>query len=902
MNTEKLESDIKALVMNINEETFIYDLLRAYGLPKASITRLQKGDYNLSKVQDEILWKEKLFFKNETDIDIHQSIDQIRLDSAITKQHPRFLVVTDFKTLLSVDTKTGDTLDISVTGLAKYYDFFLPWAGLESVQFQSENPADVKAAERMGRLYDLILEDNPTEKKDEIHALNIFLSRLLFCFFAEDTGIFQDNQFTNAIASHTADDGSDLHNYLQKLFAVLNLRERSEYPQFLQDFPYVNGGLFADEYPIPKFSNKSRKIIVECGALNWKAINPDIFGSMIQAVVHNDQRSNMGMHYTSVVNIMKVIDPLFLNDLKEALEKSECNEKKLTKLLGRLYNLRIFDPACGSGNFLIIAYKELCLLEIEIFKQLQQINTAKWKNNVSGEHFNDAYIAISGLHLNQFYGIELDDFAHETAKLSLWLTEHQMNLAFKEVFGEVRATLPLQDSGNITCGNATRLDWEVVCPMLDTKGSAFEIYILGNPPYIGSKNQKKSQKNDLKLIADRLKGYGILDYVSCWFIKAANYFFDSHCNVRCAFVSTSSITQGEQVAVMWPYILQHGLDIYFSVSAFNWSNNARQNASVYCVIIGLGINIKNKYIYTDNACKSVKNISPYLIANSSCIVEKRTKSLANFPIMGIGNKPIDDGNYLFSNEEKEEFIKQEPNAKNYFFRWYGGREFSGGIIRWCLLPQRIPDIEIERMPKVKDLVNKVQQFRLNSSSTPTIKLAQTPKNFHVENFPISDYMVVQKVSTGIRKYLPVGIFKKDLISSDLLNVIKSSDLSIFAIISSKMHMVWMSAVGGRLGDGFRYSSYLCYNTFPFPEITEAQKAPLKDHVFKVLDEREQHSEKTMAQLYDPDKMPEYLRLAHHEMDLAVEQCYRSKPFSSDEERLEYLFTLYEEMIAAEKKT
>jgi len=363
MNIEKLEDNIQSFVTNLTEETFIYDLLLAYEQPKSSITRLKKGDYNLSKISGEILWKKKLFFKKETDSDLHSLIDKLKREPAIIKHHPRFIVVTDFQTLLSIDTKTEDTLDIPITGLAKHYDFFLPWAGMEKSQLQSENPADVKAAERMGRLYDLILEDNPAKNEDDRHALNIFLSRLLFCFFAEDTGIFADNQFTNAVASHTAQDGSDLQAYLQKLFKVLNLRERLDYPQFLQDFPYVNGGLFVDDYPVPTFSAKSRKIIIECGGLNWKAINPDIFGSMIQAVMHNGQRSSMGMHYTSVVNIMKVIEPLFLNDLYAELEQAGNNKKKLAKLLDRLYYLRIFDPACGSGNFLIIAYKELCKLD-----------------------------------------------------------------------------------------------------------------------------------------------------------------------------------------------------------------------------------------------------------------------------------------------------------------------------------------------------------------------------------------------------------------------------------------------------------------------------------------------------------------------------------------------------------
>jgi hypothetical protein len=429
MNIEKLEEDIRALTDNPSEDTFVYDLLLAYGLPKASITRLKKGDYNLSKNSGEVLWKKKLCFRHEAKSDLHGCIDELTNAPSITKHHPRFIVVTDFKTLLSVDTKTGDTLDTPIAELAKHFDFFLPWAGLEKSQLQSESPADIKAAERMGRLYDLILQDNPPKTPKDRHALNVFLSRLLFCFFAEDTDIFSAGQFTNAVASHTADDGSNLQAYLQKLFKVLNTEERLSYPHFLQAFPYVNGGLFADEYPVPRFNAKSRKIILECGGLDWKAINPDIFGSMIQAVMHDDLRGSMGLHYTSVVNIRKVIDPLFLSDLQAELERAGTNKSRLRSLLDRLYRIRIFDPACGSGNFLIISYKEFCKLEIEIFKHLYGNQTSfKFESKVK---------------LTQFFGIEIDDFAQETAKLSLWLAEHQMNLAFKEVFGNTRPTLPL---------------------------------------------------------------------------------------------------------------------------------------------------------------------------------------------------------------------------------------------------------------------------------------------------------------------------------------------------------------------------------------------------------------------------------------------------------------------------
>jgi len=900
MNLEKLESNLLELVTSLDEESFIYDVLLAYGQPKASVTRLQKGDYNLSKTQGEILWKKKLFFKQEKIVDLHQLIEQLKADERITKQHPRFIIVTDFKSLLSVDTKTGGTLDIAITDLAKHYDFFLPWAGLEKAQYQSENPADVKAAERMGRLYDIILQDNPTEEKDDIHALNIFLSRLLFCFFAEDTGIFQDGQFTNAIASHTANDGGDLDTYLHKLFAVLNLRERSEYPKFLQDFPYVNGGLFADKQPIPSFTQQSRKIIIDCGTLNWKAINPDIFGSMIQAVVHNDQRSSMGMHYTSVVNIMKVIEPLFLNDLKEALEKSEGNKKKLVKFLGRLYNLRIFDPACGSGNFLIIAYKELCQLEMQAFQKLQKINRLNWENNISGESISNAQVAVSGLHLNQFYGIELDDFAHETAKLSLWLTEHQMNLAFKAVFGESRATLPLQDSGNITCGNATRLNWEVVCPKEDIKGKEHEIYILGNPPYLGYSLQSKEQKDDISKVFNTLKGYKSLDYISCWFLLGSKYIKNSI--AQFAFVSTNSINQGEQVSLLWLHLFKLGSEINFAHRSFKWTNNAKGNAGVTCVVVGIrNISIKPKWLFNNGLSLNVKNINPYLANGKNIVVSRRSEPLSSIPLMLRGNGAVDGGHLFLSEYERTAFLKEVPEVECFIKKLIGSSEFINDKRRYCLWIEFSNEKEAMSVPDIALRIEKVKQFRLSSKKKATQEKAITPYSFAETRYSKQRSIIIPRVSSERRQYIPIGFLDGDTIILDSAQAIYDPPVFVFSIISSRMHMTWVRTTAGRLKTDYRYSSALCYNTFPFPEISEAQKTNLEDCVFKVLDEREQHPEKTMAQLYDPDKMPEGLRTAHHEMDLAIEKCYRSKPFKSDEERLEYLFNLYEEMILKEKQ-
>ena len=495
MNIFEVEKNIKTILESLNKGTFIYDLLKAYGLPKSSITRLRNGEYNLSKNDDDILWKKRLYFKVVSKDDPHSVIDQVSRDEAILRHQPRFLIITDFTTFLAIDTKTKDTLDCSFDELHKSAGFFGPWAGMEKTQGNHENPADIKAAEKMAKLYDLIRQDNEGAYEDEasLHKLNVFLSRLLFCYFAEDTEIYPHNQFSDTLASYTQDDGSDLQAFLERLFEALNtppsqgagdktqalnFGPREDFPDYLKTFPYVNGGLFAHDIHAPQFTARSRNMLIECGQdLDWSTINPDIFGSMIQAVVHPGQRSTMGMHYTSVTNIMKVIEPLFLNDLKEEFEENKDNESKLKKLLDRLHHIKIFDPACGSGNFLVIAYKELRKLEIDIFEQLQSLR-------------DDLELPMSRIFLNQFYGIELDDFACEVARLSLWLAEHQMNVQFEACFGQSRPSLPLQESGKIVHGNATRLDWEEVCP----KENAAEIYILGNPPYQGARKQTKTQK------------------------------------------------------------------------------------------------------------------------------------------------------------------------------------------------------------------------------------------------------------------------------------------------------------------------------------------------------------------------------------------------------------------------
>ena len=508
MNIAQIEENVKALLTSlveggIEQDAFIYELLLAYGHRKQSVTRLRSGERNLSSKgntphHDEIIWKRHLYFKQVDGNALHAEIDQMRKEKLVTTNKIRFVIITNFDQLLAVDTKTSDSLDINLDELPKQFDFFLPWAGMEKAVYQGENPADVKAAEKMAKLFDLIKADNfdDSNKNDEkaLHQLNVFLTRLLFCYFAEDTEIFTRGQFSLAINSHTKSDGSDLNSYLDRLFQVLNTadNDREPLPDYLAQFPYVNGGLFADDLSAPVFSAKSRRMLIECGnQLDWSDINPDIFGSMIQAVVHPDQRGGMGMHYTSVTNIMKVIEPLFLNDLYEELEKVESSAAKLQKLQQRLGEIKIFDPACGSGNFLIIAYKELRKLEMEVLKRLQELELEK-----TGQISQP----FSVIKLSQFYGIELDDFAHEVAILSLWLAEHQMNVEFKVEFGNATASLPLDRSGNVHCANATEVDWREIC-----QNETGEVYVMGNPPYLGGKLQSADHKNDAKRVFSGFK-------------------------------------------------------------------------------------------------------------------------------------------------------------------------------------------------------------------------------------------------------------------------------------------------------------------------------------------------------------------------------------------------------------
>jgi hypothetical protein len=885
MTVIEIENNLNNLVANFSKESFVYELLLAYGTPKSTIKRLQGSDHDRLEADGETVVRKKLFFK-VTHSDLHATIDQLKSSKDVTKHSPRFIIVTDYETFLAYDTKTDDSLDTELLNIVNHYDFFLPLAGMEKATFQNENPADVKASLKMARLYDELQKNNHFETKEDIHSLNVFLTRLLFCYFAEDTNIFEDNIFTSSVSSHTQLDGSDLDSYLQRLFSIFNTPQNSREPNtpaYLNVFPYVNGGLFAQEVKLPIFTTRSRHLLIEVGQLQWSQINPDIFGSMIQAVVTPEHRGGMGMHYTSVPNIMKVIEPLFLDELYLEFEKAYESKTKLQNLLDRLSTIKIFDPACGSGNFLIIAYKKLRELEMSIFKRI---------NTLSKERS----FQFSEIKLTQFYGIELDDFAHEVALLSLWLAEHQMNLKFYEEFGRTSPSLPLHDGGNIVHGNATRIEWEEVCP----KNEGDEIYVLGNPPYLGSFLQSKEQKEDLALVCKGFKSYKDLDYIASWFIKSADYAHGQ--NVRFAFVTTNSICQGEQVILLWPYIFEKNLEIFFAHTSFKWKNNAKDNAGVTVAIIGIqNKSDKKKKLFHENIIQVVDNITPYLTAGNASIIKKRMKPLSQIPTMNYGSKIVDSGHLIFSTEEKEKLLNEYPEASRLFKKLAGSAEFIRGLERWCLY---IQDEDLEFAKSIQPIahrLNKVKEFREKSSEKSTREAAKTPHKFYYSVHSNSDSIIVPSTSSEKREYIPIGFLDGNTIITNAASAIFDAEPWIMGVVSSKIHMAWMRTVAGRLEERYRYSSQLVYNTFPFPNISKNQKEAITELVWGILGEREKHSQKTLAQLYDPNKMPEGLQKAHYSLDMAIEQCYRHKPFETDEERLEYLFKMYEEMTNKEKK-
>lgn len=916
MKKNEIQENLKTLAQNIDQENFIFDFLASFGLSKTTITRLKKGDYNLSKKEGELFYKGKIFFKVTKSEELLHTIDELSKDEKLARQKPRFLFVTDFDKVLAVDTKLKTNKEFPLIELGDQTDFFLPLSGAEIYRVTTNNKADRDAAYKLGELYDLLVTENPDWVAKGSHHLNLFLSRLLFCFFAEDTGIFDTKSiFTEALVNNTKADGSDVDAFLDLLFAKLDSKPNEGiFPDYLSGFPYVNGGLFRDKIDCPKFSKKARQMLIDSGELEWADINPDIFGSMIQAVADPEERNNLGMHYTSVINIHKLIKPLFLDELYDEFEKNKDNARVLDKLLVRMSKIRFFDPACGSGNFLIITYKELRSLEIQIIKQLIDLNSGateekqsvqskigfdaeggkilipdvQSKINFSGSQSKIYFTEIS---LTQFYGIEIKDFAHEMAILSLWLAEHQMNQIFETELldnGQSKPILPLKEAGNIVAGNAARLDWESVCP----KNDGDEIYIIGNPPYLGSRNQDAEQKSDLELVFK--KDYKSLDYVSIWFYKGAKYI--EGINGKLAFVSTNSVCQGLLVALTWQRILNDKIEIGFAYQSFKWTNNARGNAGVTVIIVGLrNKSAQPKLLFTETVAKEVKNINGYLTDSANFYIVELPKPISGLQQMMKGNAAIDDGNFLFSEIEANEFKKAYKDQAHLVREFIGSEELINGKKRFCLWLKDAQQKDIDTNAEIKKRIDNIRVWRNNSPKAQTRKYAEKPTLFMEDRQPDSDYLMIPVVSSERRDYIPIGFLNKKVIASYSSFILPNATAVEFGVLHSKMHMVWVNAVGGKLKTDYRYSAKLCYNTFPFPTLSDKQKETITQYVFSVLDERAKFPEKTMAWLYNPETMPSGLKQAHHELDLAIERIYRLAPFTSDEERLAYLFKLYEEM-------
>lgn len=884
-------------------QEFVYDLLRIFAhWGDGQVRRAKEGPGNASKDGRTLVVKDLIAYRPmDADSDIPAFYDEIKAmrdDPKIAKHLPRLYVVSDGKRVVAVDPKINDEYNNTIDALWRDFEFLTPLAGIEKVQHAAEAEADVKSAELMAKLFDDIRRYNDIRNPDTVHALNVFMSRLLFCFFAEDTGLFPgENLFTDTLRNHTKEDGSDLSEFIDRAFLIMSTNDeaaRAVLPKLYSVFPYVNGGLFREHFPIPRLSRRARRLILNCGDYNWREINPDIFGSMIQAVVTPEQRAGLGMHYTSVPNIEKVIRPLFLDSLNEEFEAAcaEAREKmaqkisyelatqRLKSLLDRLSKIKFFDPACGSGNFLIISYKRLRELEIRIWEALRDIAPV-------------AVIPFPTITLTQFYGIELDEYACDTATLSLWLAEHQMNVLFRDAFGVQPETLPLKPSGHIVCGNACRLDWDAVCPHT----SSDEVYILGNPPYLGSSLQDSEQKEDMKIaIGDICKGYKKLDYIAVWFIKAAEYCKQSDASY--AFVSTNSISQGEQVALLWPIIFNNGLEIKFAYTSFKWSNNAKSNAAVTVVIIGVGNKSKNtkKKLFSDTI-RIVENINPYLNSGADLIVKAAYSPLNGMQEMTYGCKANDDGNLILEQYEIDKLLREYPVAEKFIKPLMGSLEFIRDEHRFCLWIDDVDFSEAYSIPPIRDRIERNRIYRQNGSAEAK-RLAERPHQFR-EHYHISERskekILVPRVSSERREYIPIGYVDKDTIISDSAFAVYDAEKWLFALLTSKMHNLWVRAVGGRLKTDIRYSATLCYNTFPFPKLTEAQKKELSILADNIITVREEEYELTLGKMYNPETMPEDLRKAHHQLDLAVERIYRPEPFASDEERLAHLFKLYAKM-------
>ena len=911
MNAVEIEEAISALAeLPFDGEEFPFAFLQAFGNKATTIKRLRSGSSNKSD-QGGVLQTNNVHLKVCAEGEVTRTIAQLKVSPATTKAKAKFVLATDGNDLEAEDLTTGEIIACAYCDFPDHFGFFLPLAGISTVKQIRESAFDIKATGRLNRLYVELLKDNPEwGTSARRHDMNHFMARLIFCFFAEDTDIFTEpDQFTGTIERMSERDSSNTHEVIAELFRATNTkagdRTTAGIARWADVFPYVNGGLFSGGTDVPRFSRIARSYLIHIGSLDWTKINPDIFGSMIQAVADDEERGALGMHYTSVPNILKVLNPLFLDDLREKLEEAGDNPRKLLNLRNRIAKIRVFDPACGSGNFLVISYKEMRAIEAEI-------------NRRRGEDDRRTEIPLTN-----YRGIELRDFPAEIARLALIIAEYQCDVTYRGHKDALAAFLPLDAENWITQGNALRLDWLTVCPPTDQKvemrsedlfmsplekaqinfeADDGEIFICGNPPYLGSTWQSVEQKEDLgRIFEGRVKSWKSLDYVAGWFMKAADFGLHTQCSA--AFVSTNSICQGQQVPILWPAIFATGYEISFAHTSFKWANLASHNAGVTVAIIAISNHAGGtRQLFSLNAeneavMKEVENINAYLVGGPNVTVQKASKPLTtDLAEMSFGNKPVDGGNLLLNGDEVDALSLSSEQRSRFIRRIYGSAEFIQGKERYCLWIEDDHLEEAMQIPSIATRIEAVKEMRLESKKAATRRAATTAHRFdEVRQTGTERTIVVPRVSSENRDFLPVGVVAAGTIIGDRNFALYDAPIWDMALIASRLHWVWIGTVCVRLEMRFSYSNTLGWNTFPLPPLTEKNKEDLSRCAEDILLARETHYPATIADLYDPEKMPDDLRAAHDRNDEVLERIYIGRRFRNNTERLEKLFELYTKM-------
>lgn len=909
MNAVEIEQAVSELAEQpFDAAEFPYAFLMAFGNKDTTIKRLRTGASNKSDLGG-VLQTNNIHLATCAPGDIAATLTALRDSPATTRAKAKFILATDGIDLEAEDITTGETIACRYTDFPDHFGFFLPLAGISTVKQIRESAFDIRATSRLNRLYVELIKDNPDwGSADKRHDMNHFMARLIFCFFAEDTDIFvSDNLFTATIDQMANRDGSNTHEVIGEIFRAMNTpiskRAEAKLPRWADTFPYVNGGLFSGSTDVPRFSKIAQRYLSHIGSLDWTQINPDIFGSMIQAVADEEERSVLGMHYTSVPNILKVLNPLFLDDLRAELEAAGDNARKLANLRARMAKIRVFDPACGSGNFLVIAYKEMRSLEYEINKR-------------RGEPQRRTDIPLTN-----YRGIELRDFSAEIARLALIVAEYQCDVTYRGQKEALAEFLPLDAQNWITCGNALRLDWLSVCPLtgtgvkfqaddlfmspldqaqIDFANEGGETYICGNPPYLGSTWQSTEQKEDLQRIFDgRTKSWKSLDYVAGWFMKAADY--GLHTPTVSAFVSTNSICQGQQVPILWPLIFKTGHEIAFAHTSFKWANLASHNAGVTVAIVGISNHagqVRKLFSLADDGGSVVKesdNVNAYLVAAPNVIVDKASRPMNGTANMSFGNKPVDGGHLLLSADEVRT-LGLTPDQHNKFIRRiYGSAEFIRGLERYCLWIENDHLQEALAIEAIRQRIEGVRMMRLNSRDKSANEMASRAHQMREMRIGKNWTLTVPRTSSENRPYLPNGIIDaRSTVTSETF-ALYDAPLWNMALIASRLHLVWIATVCGKMKTDFRYSNTMGWNTFPVPKLTEKNRADLTAAAEGILLAREAHFPATIADLYDPEKMPANLRAAHDHNDEVLERIYIGRRFRNDTERLEKLFEMYTKM-------